>query len=147
DIVRNVDHVDTAITEHINGSLSGSLTICPRLVSLKGQHTTVRVPVRVCNLSARTIEIPPKSILCSLTKVNVVDSWTPDPSRKQEHESYDSPSNLNVQIDTNNLSEDELVEAKQLLNKWSGVFSTGPTDLGKTDLIKHHIKLTDDTPF
>ncbi|MCG8113688.1 MAG: RNase H-like domain-containing protein, partial [Candidatus Thiodiazotropha taylori] len=146
-IVRNVDHVDTAITEHINGSLSGSLTICPRLVSLKGQHTTVRVPVRVCNLSARTIEIPPKSILCSLTKVNVVDSWTPDPSRKQEHESYDSPSNLNVQIDTNNLSEDELVEAKQLLNKWSGVFSTGPTDLGKTDLIKHHIKLTDDTPF
>lgn len=34
-----------------------------------------------------------------------------------------------------------------MINKWSDVFSTGPTDLGRTNLVKHDIKLTDDTPF
>ena len=64
-IVRRTGKMDTAVTEHIDSSLSGDLTICPRVVSLKSPGTTVRIPVRVCNLSAHVIEIPPKSLLCS----------------------------------------------------------------------------------
>ena len=34
-----------------------------------------------------------------------------------------------------------------MLRNWSHIFSTGPTDLGRADIVKHDIKLTDDTPF
>ena len=127
--------------------MSGDLTICPRVVSLKSSGTTVRVPVRVCNLSAHAIEIPPRSLLCSLNEVSVVDSWTPDLSQKQETKSSTSE-DLGVQIDEENLTPDQLSRAKSVLNKWSDIFSKGSTDLGKIDLVKHNIfSSTDETPF
>ena len=36
---------------------------------------------------------------------------------------------------------------KFFLSKWSNIFSKGPTDLGKADIVKHEINLTDDKPF
>ncbi len=52
-----------------------SLAICPRVVSLGEAHSsTVRVPVRVCNLSAGPIKIRPRSNLCRLNEVKVIDS-------------------------------------------------------------------------
>ena len=38
-------------------------------------------------------------------------------------------------------------KAKYLLGSWKQIFLTGPTDLGFTDLIKHEIKLVDETSF
>ena len=81
-IARKTGNFETAVTEHMNTSLSGDLNICPRVVSLKSPCKTVRVPVRVCNLSAHAINIPPKSLLCSLNSVSVVDSWTPASKQK-----------------------------------------------------------------
>ena len=82
--------------------LSGDLTICPRAVSLKSSGATVRLPVRV-------IEISPKSVLCSLTGVNVVDSLTPDLSQMEETKSTrTSLEDLGVTIDTDNLTADQL---------------------------------------
>lgn len=147
-IVRNINNIQTAVTEHIDGSLSGDLTICPRVVSLKSPGTTVRVPVRVCNLSTKVIHIPPKSILCGLNTVDVVDSWTPDASQKQDQRSGETTlEELGLKLDENNLSSDQLQKVRQVLGSWSSIFSTGPTDLGKTDLVKHDIKLADSTPF
>ena len=37
--------------------------------------------------------------------------------------------------------------ASDLLCSYSGIFSKHDLDMGKTDLIKHHIQLTDYTPF
>ena len=147
-IALKTSEINAAVTEHINNSLSGDLTICPRVVSLKSPGTTVRVPVRVCNLSAHAIEIPSRSLLCSLNEVSVVDSWTPDLSQKQETKSSTSE-DLDVQIDEDYLTPDQISRAKSVLNKWSDIFSKGPTDLGKTDLVKHNINLTDtdETPF
>ena len=145
---RNVGQFDTAVTEHTDTSLSGDLTICPRVVHLKSNGTTSRIPVRVCNLSAHVIEIPPKSLLCTLSSVQVVDSWAPDPSKNQESKSTSSSiEELGVDIDTENLSPEQLSKAKNVLNRWSDIFSKGPTDLGKADTVKHEINLTDDTPF
>ena len=81
-IARHTGKLKAGLTEHTNNSLSGDLTICPRVIAVNG--TTVKVPVRVCNISAHTIEIPPRSLICSLTDVNVVDTWTPDLSQKQD---------------------------------------------------------------
>ena len=110
--------------------------------------STVRVPVRVCNLSARLIEIPPRSLLCSLSSVNVMDSWTPDSSQKEpEPKTSNNRNELGVKIDTDNLTPEQVSRAREILGNWSHIFSTGPTDLGRTDLVEHKIKLTDETTF
>ena len=148
-IARKSGDFDTAITEHVDTSLSGNLNICPRVVSLKSTGTTVRVPVRVCNLSAYAVEIPPKSVFCTLNSVKVVDSWTPASSQKSDEESTNDIDleQLGVSIDTNNLSPDQFQRVKQVLGSWSTIFSKGSTDLGKVDIVKHGIKLSDNTPF
>ena len=52
-----------------------------------------------------------------------------------------------MKVETDNLTQDQVRKAKDVLGNWSHIFSTGPTDLGRTDLVEHEIKLTDDTPF
>ena len=54
---------------------------------------------------------------------------------------------LGVKINTEDLNKEEKETVFKVLQKWSPIFSKGPTDLGKTDLIKHEIHLKDDTPF
>ena len=46
-----------------------------------------------------------------------------------------------------NLTPDQFDQAKEVLSNWSHIFSTGPTDLSKTGIVEHEIKLTDETPF
>ena len=102
----------------------------------------------MCNLSAKAIDMPPlRSILCTLTTVNVVDSMTPGLSQKQEKSATTDIEDLGIQIDKENLFSDQLSRAKQVLNKWSDILSSSQTDLGRTNLVQHEIKLTDDTPF
>ena len=97
---RHNKDIDTSVTELTDTSLSGDLSLCPRVVSLKSSSATVRVPVRVCNLSARVVEIPPRSLLCSLSRIKVLDSWTPDSSVKKEQKSTTtSLEELGVKID------------------------------------------------
>ena len=147
-IARKSGDFETAVTEHMESSLSRNLNICPRVVSLKSSGNTVHVPVRVCNLSARAIDIPPRSLLCSLNSVSVLDAWTPEPSQKSgKMSSVKTLEELGVSIDTDNLSADQLLGVRQVLGNWSHIFSTGPTDLGKADIVKHEIKLKDNTSF
>jgi len=147
-IVRTTNDPDTAVTEHIETGLAGSITICPRLVSLKSRGKTARIPVRVCNLSAHVVEIPPKSLICALSAAKVVDSWTPDSSQVSDNESKTtSLEELGVKIDKENLTPDQLKRTRYVLDQWANIFSTGPTDLGKTDLVEHEIKLSDNTSF
>ena len=43
--------------------------------------------------------------------------------------------------------EPEQEQARELLLKWEDLFACSDLDLGKTALIKHKIKVTDQTPF
>ena len=52
-----------------------------------------------------------------------------------------------MSVDTDNLSSEQFQRVKQVLGNWSHIFSKGPTDLGKADIVKHGIKLSDNTPF
>ena len=54
---------------------------------------------------------------------------------------------LGMKVETDNLTQVHVRKAKDVLGSWSSIFSTGPTDIGITDLVEHEIKLTDDTPF
>ena len=80
--------------------------------------------------------------------VKVVDSSTPDFSQEQETKSEStSLEDLGVPVDTENLSDDQVERAKNLLGSWSSIFSKGPTDFGKADIVKHELNLTNNKPF
>ena len=51
-----------------------------------------------------------------------------------------------MKIDKDNVSITQFDKAKQVLNYWSQIFSTGPTDLVRADIRKKDINLTDDIP-
>ncbi|KAH3834923.1 hypothetical protein DPMN_108256 [Dreissena polymorpha] len=70
--VRKSDLIEAAVTE--TGDLHTAFSVCPREVSLKNHGKTARIPVRVCNLSAKTIKIESKSVLCNLEEVKVLRS-------------------------------------------------------------------------
>ncbi|KAK3088701.1 hypothetical protein FSP39_022540 [Pinctada imbricata] len=149
-LARCIDDMSKAITEQADTSLSGGIVICPRVLDLGSRNKVSRVPVRVCNLSAHVVHIPPKSKICNLQSVSVVDSWTPDPSKSSEPESKrsrDVLEELGVSFETTKLTEEQCEMAKSVLEKWSHIFSTGSTDLGNTSLVHHEINLTDNVPF
>jgi hypothetical protein len=54
---------------------------------------------------------------------------------------------MGVKIDVKNLNQDQFIRVRQVLGNWSHILSTGPTDLGKTDIVQHEIKLHSNTPF
>ena len=144
-MVRRTSHYENAVTENIDES--NDLNICPRVVAVKANSKTARIPVRVCNISARPITIKPRSQLCSLQEVNVIKTMDPSCDSVSVGSSSKSFEDLGINLPKENLSQSELHKAKDLLGGWKHIFSTGPTDLGFTDLIEHEIKLVDGTPF
>ena len=78
----------------------------------------------------------------------MVDSWTPDSSqKKKQNPTTKSLEDLGIKTESNNLTPDQLCRVKQVLGNWSDIFSTSPTDLGRTNTVKRNINLTDDVPF
>ena len=74
-MVRSTSHYENAVTENIDESSNPN--ICPRVVVVKANSKTARIPVRVCNISARPITIKSRSQLCSLQEVNVINTMDP----------------------------------------------------------------------
>ena len=66
--LRDTSHYENTVTENLDDSCD--FNVCPRIVALKNNSKTARVPVRVCNISAGPITIKPKTQLCSLQEVN-----------------------------------------------------------------------------
>ena len=54
---------------------------------------------------------------------------------------------LNFDEGTKDWSLQQKDEARQVLQEYSFLFAVSSTDLGKTNLVKHHIKLKDYTPI
>ena len=111
--------------------------------------------VRIFNISAKTLEIQPKSSLCELHEVKVLRSVDPIQKDGKNARSYQQRADVSAaaqlpdQIDLtdSNITEEEKEKLKDFLIKWKGIFSKDITDLGKCNLVKHQIKLTDDQPF
>ena len=75
---------------------------------------------------------------------------TSDPSRVPESECSRSTAildTLGVKIDSSTITHEECDQGKEILTEWSHIFSTGPTDLGNTDLVEHKVHLTENIPF
>ena len=113
------------------------------------------VHVRLRNLAAHSIEIPPRQKLASLQHSKILEAPGPSKhsslSNKQEDKSLeqDLPSvkEIPVHMEDANLTEAQREEVQQMLLKWKDVFTFSPTELGKAKDVKHKIVLNDNQPF
>jgi transposase InsO family protein len=71
-IVRKSRSVVSAVTEPLEEDGHNKAIVCPRVVELKNPGKTSRVPVKMCNLTAKVIRIPSKSGICDLQEVKVL---------------------------------------------------------------------------
>ena len=143
--VRNVGEMTTGVTE---SSSSSQMNICPRLVQVRPGKGYSRIPVRVYNMTAKPISVLPNTRLCQLQSVDVVRNVDPFEGKSKESSALDkSFEELGIKIPSDSISADQREQAVKFLSKWKHLFSTGPTDLGCTNLVEHEIELTDPKPF
>ena len=157
-LVRKKDNVEAAVTEQTQGA-SNRIGVCPRVVSLEKNGNYQRVQVRLFNMSAKVVNIKPKSDLCELHEVKVLRSIDPisqkeetvNIKQQQVKKTEDFPDDKEflkkLDLDASNLTTDQQKKVSDFLLKWKQTFSRGLTDLGNCDLVKHEIKLKDEKPF
>ena len=111
---------------------------------------SLRVPICLCNLSARAVEIPAKTVVGQVIPANQVPLVV-HPTRTTKEATVNPPKGWVLEaLDLQGLKEWpelEQEQARELLLKWEHLFACNNLDLGKTALIKHKIRLTDQTPF
>ena len=108
-----------------------------------------RVKVSLINVLAKQITILSRTVVCQIQLANKVpEIQTPkgqDPSENKDDNSW-----ILDQLDLGELntwSVDKQQAAKKLLCDYSETFSKNDLDLGKCNILKHNIKLTDNQPF
>ena len=148
--MRKLKDTATAVTEPSDHA-SNRIAVCPRVVS------TQRVQVRIFNISAKVLNISPKSTLCELQEVKIlrnVDMKKPCESQTatincQMAEEKKKEARLpdGVNLESAKLTQEEKAKATEVLSRWDGIFSKGSTDLGRTSLVEHKIELSDNHPF
>ncbi|KAL5017464.1 hypothetical protein ScPMuIL_007053, partial [Solemya velum] len=109
-----------------------------------GGTSTSRVFVDILNTSSKAVTIPSKYEICQLYRVDVVKG-----SEDQLPEIVTEDDIESSLLNQFSYPEDEqqAKSLKKLLVKWKHVFAVGTDDHGRTDAVKHTIKLTDETPI
>ncbi|KAH3897224.1 hypothetical protein DPMN_021410 [Dreissena polymorpha] len=69
---RKPRNVKAAVTEPVDDIHSHSAIICPRVVQIENPGRTARIPVRICNVTAKPIKIRAKQTLYKLEEVTVL---------------------------------------------------------------------------
>ena len=109
-----------------------------------------RLPICLCNMSSRAVEVPAKTMVGQVMPANQVPPAV-HPTRTTKNKNVNTPKGWVLEaLDLQGLKEwpeSEQKQAKELLLKWEHLFAQNNLDLGKTALIKHKIRLTDQTPF
>jgi len=80
----------------------------------------------------------------------VVDEITSSPFSPSVNQTSQVPKTLDklgIKIDASNLTPEQILRARQVLGNWKHVFSTGPSDIGHCNLVKHHITFDNHVPF
>ena len=111
---------------------------------------SLRVPVCLCNLSTRAVEISTKTAVWQVSPTNQIPSVVHPTKTAGETNTKASKGWVLEALDLQGLTEwpeSEQEWAMELLLKWEHLFVHSDLDLGKTALIKHKIQLTDQMPF
>ena len=109
-----------------------------------------RVPICLHNMSTHAMEIPDKTVVGQVIPANQVPPVVHQ-TRTTEETTINTPKGWVLEaLDIQGLKEwpeSEQKQARELLLKWEHLFACSDLDLGKTALIKHKIRLADQTPF
>ena len=145
---------ESALTEPLEDGLSSRVSVCPSVVRTNRPGRTARIPVRVCNMSAKVVRIPPFTPVCDLAEVKVlkrdpVKEMTEGSSAQQHQHSVttNNDGKLGINLEGTVLSKEQKEQAHSFLSKWLHIFSKGQTDFGRTNLVEHEIHLRDERPF
>ena len=131
----------TEVTEEV--SLPGGILVASAVVSLVPNVAKQEIVFKVMNLSAKEVTLPAGGIVCSLQQCTTVGSSQTTPRSSSDEEFL----NLFDFGDMSDVSDKDFCELQSLLLKWRHVFSISDLDMGKTDMVKHPIKLFDDKPI
>ena len=123
----------------LDHSLPGGVVVTPTVMEFhNAQVSTYRIQVELQNLSAHKVTIPPKSVLCGLHKVELEEM---DPEWFRE----DDPDFLKKFEWPEDLHQARML--RDVILKWSDVFSKHDLDHGHTDVVRHKINLLDERPI
>ena len=111
---------------------------------------SMRVPICLCNMSTCAVEIPAKTVVGQVIPANKVPLVV-HLTRTIKETAIKTPKGWVLEaLDLQGQKEwpeSEQKQARELLLKWEHPFAHNDLDLGKAALIKHKIRLTDQTPF
>lgn len=124
-----------------SSSLPGGLLVKPCLVDLP-----VRLPVVVSNESEHDIIIPAKSVIAELSAIQAILSHKQSVTNASEPEPSKA-ADLAFDFGESPVPPEWKDRITRKLNSMPEVFAQNDTDFGRTDKVKHHIKLSDETPF
>ena len=109
-----------------------------------------RVTVGLRNISARKITVPSRTIVCQIQLANMVPPIQTSKEQPPTEIKREDDSCILDQLDLgeiNTWSEEQQHAARKLLCDYSETFSKNDLDLGKCNILKHNIQLTDQQPF
>lgn len=116
------------------------LDIAPSLITYNYKDTGI-IDVNISNVTTRTVSVSPTSVLCELQPVVV------DKIQMSKDESKEKPFVDEVLIENPDLTEDQVNRVKTIITEYEDLFSKDDADIGHYTGVKHHINLSDETPF
>ena len=122
-----------------NSIIPNELEIMPTVINYDYKDNST-VDVTISNVTTMTIAVAPHSILCELQPATVKETFIEQDT--EEEQNFE-----NITIDTNALTEEQLGELKELLERNKDLFAQHENDIGHYTGVKHHITLSDETPF
>ena len=108
-----------------------------------------RLTVGLRNISARKIIVPSKTIVCQIQLANMIPLIQTSKEQPPTERKMEDHSCILDQLDLgeiNTWSEEQQQAARKLLCDYSETFSKNDLDLGKCNILKHNIQLTDQGP-
>lgn len=125
-------------------SLPGGILVTDSLVSLPSKLPRC-IPVMLKNESHHDITLSPKAVIAQIHAVRSVQPVkTPDSDPPTKP---DQKPNLNLDFTDSPVPSEWKERITEKLSSMPEVFALHELDFGRTDKIKHHINLSDKTPF
>lgn len=126
-------------------SMPGGLLVASGLYTLPAKRS-FNLPVVVRNDSQNDIAVPPKAVIAEIYTVQHVVEMQPRHDASHIQLNSGSPP-IKFDFDDSPLPAEWRSRISALLNTMPEVFALHDMDHGHTDKVRHHIKLSDETPF
>ena len=131
-----------------DSQLLSNIQCTPTYCTLESGSNRITIGLR--NISARKITVPSKTIVCQIQLANMVPPIQTSKEQPPTEIIKEDDSCILDQLDMGEIStwsEEQQHAARKLLCDCADTFSKNDLDLGKCNILKHSIQLTDQQPF